>query len=88
MHVHLLGRTIRVEELAAHVDDRIATPGHDDTWLLGDGRDDDRLDVLLVRIREEFIDILGSNGTRHALLALRDGELGAIEAIVLLGDAI
>ena len=88
MHVHLLGRTIRVEELTAHVDDRIATPGHDDTWLLGDGRDDDRLDVLLVRIREELVDILGSHGAGHTLLALRDGKLGAVQAIVLLGDAI
>ena len=84
MHVLVLGRAVAVEEVAAHVHDGGAVPLHAHARLfrdLGDGRG---LEVLLVRERDERVHVLGRERHGHALLALGDGELRAVQALVLL----
>jgi len=88
MHVHMLGRAVAGEEFAAQVDDGVAVPHHLHAAGIGDLRDGCGLEVLLRGKRDERIDVLGGQRHRHALLAFRDGKLGAIKAIVLLGNAV
>ncbi len=83
-----LRSTIAVEERTADADDRIASPPHDQTRILGDRRDDRCLKILLARITEEFLDILGGDGARHTLLGLSNCQLGAIKAFVLFGNKV
>ncbi len=89
-HVDLLilGRAVGGEELAAHVDDRLAVPVHGQARVGGHGRDRGGLEVLLAGVAEELLDVFGRQGHGHALLGLGDGELGAVEALVLLGDGV
>ena len=84
----VLGRAVGGEELAAHVDDGLAVPVHDQARVLGDGGDGRGLEVLLAGVAEELLDVLGGQGHGHALLRLGDGELGAVEALVLLGHGV
>mgnify|MGYP000573890365 CR=1 FL=1 len=46
------------------------------------------LKVLFVGESNELIHILGSQRHSHALLALADGQLGAVQTLVLLGDLV
>ena len=84
----MLGGTVGGEELAAHVDDGGTVPHHAHARLLGHARDGRGLEVLLGGIADEGVDVLGGQGNGHALLALGDGKLGAVEALVLLGHAV
>ena len=88
VHVHVLGGAVAGKELAREVDDRVAVPLDADARLLGDGGDDRGLEVLLAGVGHELVDVGGGQGHGHALLALGDGELGAVEALVLLGDLV
>ena len=90
LHAHGggLGRAVGGEELAAHVHDGLAAPAHAQAGLLGDGGHDGRLEVLLAGVVHELVHVLGRQGHGHALLGLGDGELGAVEALVLLGHEV
>ena len=88
MDVHVLRGAVAGEELAGEVDDGVAAPRDVDARILGDGGDDGGLEVLLSGIAHELVDVGGGKGHGHALLALGDGKLGAVEALVLLGHAI
>ena len=88
MHVHMLGRAIRIEELAGQAHDRVAVPGHLEGLLLGDGGDDGGLQVLLTGVAQELVHILGGDGHGHALLGFGDRQLGAVQALVLLGHGV
>ncbi len=84
--VLVLGRAVGVEEVAGEVDDRIALPSHADAGLASDLGDHGRLEVLLGGVAHELLDVGLGHGHGHTLLGLGDCELGAIEAVVLLGD--
>ena len=86
MDVLELGRAVGVEELAGEVDDGVALPCHADAGLAGDLGDDGRLEVLLGGVAHELVHVCLCDGYRHALLGLGDRELGAVQAVVLLGD--
>ena len=88
MHVHMLGRAIRIEELAGQAHDHVAVPGHLEGLLLGDGGDDGGLQVLLTGVAQELVHILGGDGHGHALLGFGDRQLGAVQALVLLGHGV
>ena len=65
-----LGRAVGREELAAHVHDGLAAPGHTQAGLLGDLGDNRGLEVLLVRVAQELVHVLGRQRHGHALLRL------------------
>ena len=84
----MLRGTVRCQKLAAHVDDGLVVP-EDAHARLGDDLGDYRgFEVLLLGIPEELFHISGGDGASHALLALRDGELSAVKAVVFLRDLI
>ena len=88
VNVRVLGGAVAGEELAGEVDDGAALPREAHARLLRDGGDDRGLEVLLARVVQELVYVGGGQGHGHALLALGDGELGAVEALVLLGDLV
>ena len=84
----VLGRAVGVEELAGQVDDGHTVPGHAHARLGGDLGDNGRLEVLLGGVAHELLDVTVGDGAGHALLGLGDGELGAVQAVVLLGHGV
>ena len=84
----VLGCAVGVEELAGQVDDGDAVPGHAHARLGGNLGDNGRLEVLLSGVAHELLDVTVGDGTGHTLLGLRDSELGAVQAVVLLGHGI
>ena len=80
--------TVGVDEAAAEVDNLFATPADDHTGLLGDGGHHRGLEVLFVGIFQHQVDILGVDHHSHTLLALADGQLGAVQAGIFLGHAV
>ena len=84
----VLGCAVGVEELAGQVDDSDAVPGHVHARLGGNLGDNGRLQVLLGGVAHELIDVTIGDGAGHALLGLRDSELGAVQAVVLLGHGV
>jgi len=88
MHVLMLGRAVAVEEVAAHVHDGGVVPHHAHARLFGDLGYRCGLEVLLVRERDERVHVPGRQRHGHALLALGDGELRAVQALVLLGHLV
>ena len=84
----VLGRTVGVEELAGQIDDGDAIPCHAHARLGGNLGDDGCLQVLLGGVAHELLDVTVGDGAGHALLGLRDSELGAVQAVVLLGHGI
>ncbi len=89
-HVHalVLGRAVGVKELAAHVHDGLAVPHHAQARLGRHSCHLGCLEVLLVSIADELGHVLGREGHGHALLALGDGQLSAVEALVLLRNLV
>ena len=84
----VLGCAVGVEELAGQVDDSDAVPGHAHARLSGNLGDNGRLQVLLGGVAHELLDVTVGDGAGHALLGLRDSELGAVQAVVLLGHGV
>src|SRR5699024_7690194 len=82
----VLFRAVGVEEVPADVHDGGAVPDHLQPLFLGDGGHGGGLQVFLGGQRDEAVHVLGGQGHGHALLALADGQLGAVQALVLLGD--
>ena len=84
----LLLHAICVEKGAGEIDDGFTTPGHSESAGVGDGGDVDAFKVFLIRLRDEVIHFGGVDTDRHAFLRFRNGEFGAIESVVFLGDGI
>ena len=84
----MLRRAIGVEEIARNIDDSIAAPRHEQARAFGNRSNHDGLEIFLMRIADEFLDVLGSQSNRHALLALGNSQLSAIETIIFLGNHI
>jgi hypothetical protein len=82
MHLGALLDAVGVEEGAAQVDDGFAAPAHDEAAAVGDVRDLDALEVLLVGLGDEVVDFRGIDADGHALLGFGNGEFGAVEAVV------
>ena len=83
----LLG-TVGVQELTADVDDGHAVPHHVQALFLGDLCHGGRLKVFLVGQGDELVHVLRGQSHGHTLLALADGQLGAVQAVILLGDLV
>ena len=79
---------VGVEEGAAQVDDGFAAPGHDEAAAVGDIGDMDAFEVFLVGLGDEVGDFRWIDTDGHAFLGFGDGEFGAVEAVVFLGDGI
>ena len=84
----MLGAAVGVEEVAGNVHDRVAVPGHAQTVLVGHNCDLDRLEVFLCCRGDERVRVLRAHDDRHALLRLGDGQLGAVQTVVLLGHGV
>ena len=84
----VLGRTVGVEELAGQIDDGDAVPCHAHARLGGNLGDNGRLQVFLGGVAHELLDVTVGDGASHALLGLGDSELGAVQAVVLLGHGV
>ena len=82
--VNVLGAAIGVEEITGNIHDFNTVPGHAQAVLVGNGGYDNSLDILLGRSRNERIDVLCADNDSHALLRLGDGQLGAVQTVVLL----
>ena len=80
--------TVGVQKLAGEVNDGLAVPDLAHPLFLGDGGNDSRLKVFLGGVLHKGLGVLGSNGHGHALLALRNGQLGAVQTLVLAGDLV
>ena len=83
----LLG-TVGVQELAADVHDGHAVPHHVQAGLSRHLCHRSGLKVLFVGESNELVHVLGGQRHSHALLALADGQLGAVQTLVLLGDLV
>ena len=79
----LLGRAVGIEELAGDVDDDAPVPAHHQPLFLRDFGHHRGFEVFLVRQRHERIHIFGCEYHGHALLRFGNGQLGAVEAVVL-----
>ncbi len=86
--VLVLFRAVGVEEVAADIHDGGAVPHHLQTLFLGDSGHRGGLQVLLGGQGDEAVHVLGRQGHGHPLLALADGQLGAVQALILLGDLV
>ena len=88
MDVLVLLCTVGVQKLAADVHDGNAVPHHVQALFLGDLSHRGSLEVLLGGNGDELVHILRGKGYSHTLLALADGQLGAVQTLVLLGDLV
>ena len=79
---------IGIQEFARNIDDSIAAPRHEQARAFGNRGNHDGFEIFLMRIADEFLDVLGSQSNRHALLALGNSQLSAIETIIFLGNHI
>ena len=87
-HGGLLVGTVGVDEAAAEVDNLLAAPADYHAGLLGDGGHNGGFEVLLVGILKHQVNILGVDDHSHTLLTLADGQLGAVESSIFLGDTV
>lgn len=78
--------TVGVQELAGQVNNGLAVPYLTHPFFLGDGGNDGRLEVFLGGVLHKGLGILSSHGHGHALLALGNCQLGAVQALILAGD--
>ncbi len=84
----VLGGAVAGKELARDVHYGLAVPHHAQAGLLGHAGNDGGLKVLLVGVANELVHVLRRQGHGHALLGLADGQLRAVQALVLLGHAV
>ena len=81
-HVHMLLRAVGVQEFALDVADDIAVPAHDKARLRRHLGHDGGLQVFPVGCGNEFLRVLFRHHNGHALLALGDGKLGAVQPVI------
>ena len=81
----MLFHAVGVQEGTGDIYNGVAVPGHGQAALAGDGSHHGGLQVLLGGQLHEAGGILGLDDHGHPLLGLTDGQLGAVQALVLLG---
>ena len=82
--VNVLGAAVGVEEIAGNIDNLDAVPGHAQAVLVGNGCDNNSLDILLGSCGNKGVYVLCTDNDSHALLRLGDSQLGAVQTVVLL----
>ena len=70
------------------IDDGLTTPGHDQPLIGCDDRDSSGLQVLGPGKGGYRVGVSPIDHDSHALLALGDGQFGAVQAVVLLGHGV
>ena len=80
----MLGAAIGVEEITGNIDNLDAVPGHAQAVLVGNGCDNNSLDILLGSCGNKGVYVLCTDNDSHALLRLGDSQLGAVQTVVLL----
>ena len=88
MNALVLGGAVGIQERTADVHDGAAVPFHAKARFLGYRGNHGGLEVFLVRVADELFHVFSGQGNAHALLALGDGKLGAVEAVVLLRNRV
>ena len=78
--------SVGVDEGASEADDDFATPGHVEAPAVGDFGNLNAFEIFFVGLGDELVHIGGVNDDGHTFLRFGDGEFGAIEALVFLGD--
>ena len=86
MNIGMALGTVGVQELAGKVHDGNAVPVLAHPLFLGNGSNHGGFQVFLIGKGNELFGILSGNGNSHALLAFADSQLGAVQALVLLGN--
>ena len=84
----MLHRAVGVQKFPGQVCDGLALPGHDHAGALGDHGHLIGLQVLLLGGGDELVRVLGGDHHRHTLLGLGDGQLSAVQALVLLAHRV
>ena len=84
--VGLLMGSVGVDESARQVDNLFAAPGEYHTRVFGNGGHDGGFEVLLFGVGQHFVHVFGVHHYCHTLLRFGDGQLGAVEAGVFLGN--
>ena len=84
----MLFRAVGVQELTADVHDGVALPRHPEPRLLRDLGHHGGFEVFRVGIADEGVGVLRRDHHRHALLALGDGQLRAVQPLILAGHAV
>ena len=79
---------VGVQEGPGQVGDGLALPVHDHAGAGGDHGHPIGLQVLRLGGGDELLLVLGGDDNGHALLALGDGQFGAVQAVVLLAHGI
>ena len=80
----MLRGSVRIQEIAADIHDRLPPPAHGETLLRLHLRHRAGLQVFRLRQGKERFYILRRDDHRHPLLALRDRQLRSIQAFILL----
>ena len=80
----MLVRPVGVQESPGQVGDGLALPGHHHPGALRDHRHGVCLQVFRLSGGDEAVRVLRGHHHCHALLALRDGQFGAVQAVILL----
>ena len=84
----VLVRAIAGEESAAQVGDLHAVPVHDHPGLLGDDSHLIGLQILRRGGGDELLRVLGADDDGHALLRLGNGQLRAVQTVILLAHGV
>ena len=84
----VLLRAVGIQELAADIHDGMTLPRHPQARLLRDLGHHGGFEVFRVGIADEGFGVLRRDHHRHALLALGNGQLRAVQALVLAGHAV
>ena len=84
----MLYGAVGVQEIPGQIGNLSSLPGHDHPSLFRDQGHPVGFQILLFRGGNEGIRVLGSNNHRHTLLRFGDGQLRAVQALVLLPHGI
>ncbi len=84
----VLLHAVGIQEGAGDIYNGVAVPGHGQAALAGDGGHNGGFQVLLGSQLHEAGGVLGLDDHGHALLGFTDGQLGPIQALVLLGHLV
>ena len=79
----MLHSAVGVQEFPAQVSNLVTLPGHDHPGLFRDHSHPVCLQILLFRGGDKGVRVLGGNDDRHTLLGFGDGQLRAVQTVVL-----
>ncbi len=82
------GGSVRIEEGAADIDNRVALPMHGEAPFIRDVGHNGRFQIFFGGVADEGIRIFGSDDDGHAFLRFGNGKFRAVESFVFLRDGI